>query len=130
MLLLVSAAFAVPQAPTVVDLHGRGALDAAFESAADEFDVPKPILMAIGWEATRWNPDAASAGGGWGMFDLRERDLDPSLEHAGALLEMDPNVVATDWRESVRGAAAILADPGRLSNGGTLPPQDDLLAWW
>lgn len=131
MLLLLGAALASPahdHAPTATPLPT--ALDVAFTQAAEEFQVPKPILMAIGWEATRWNPDVLSTWGGWTMFDLREGDQDPSLEHAAALLEVDPNLLVTDWRESVRGVAAILADQGRLSNGGTLPPRDDLLAWW
>lgn len=105
-------------------------LGRAFSAAADEFGVPEPLLMAIGWEATRWNPDVVSQWGGYGMFDLREGDRDPSIEHAGALLETDPNLLMTDWRLNLRGAAAILADQGRLSNGGDLPARDDLLAWW
>ena len=102
----------------------------AFEDAAAEFGVPTPILLAIGYEASHWSPDAQSRWGGWGMFDLREGDQDPSLEHAARLLEANPNVVARDWRTSIRGAAAILADQARASNGGRLPARDDLAAWW
>lgn len=127
MFLLVSAVLAAPHGD--VRPAPRNALDLAFTDAATEFEVPRALLMAIGWEKTRWNPDAVSAWGGWGMYDLREGDTDPSLEHAARLLELDPNVVGTDWRQSIRGAAAILADQARLANGGVLPPSDDLLAW-
>lgn len=127
MLLLVSAVLAAPVLEGV--RPAANPLDSAFDAAAGEFGVPKALLMAIGWEATRWNPDAVSAWGGWGMYDLREGDMDPSLEHAARLLEMDPNVVGTDWRQSIRGAAAILADQARLANGGRLPAADDLGSW-
>ncbi|MFN7146907.1 MAG: N-acetylmuramoyl-L-alanine amidase, partial [Myxococcota bacterium] len=64
------------------------------------------------------------------LFNLREGDRDPSLEHAAALLEVDPNGMIADWRLQVRGAAAILADQARLANDGRLPARGDLLAWW
>ncbi|MDP2309310.1 MAG: N-acetylmuramoyl-L-alanine amidase [Pseudomonadota bacterium] len=134
MLLLVSLAFAHPSVETPVDLRApairRNLLTAAFDAAADEYGVPKPLLMAIAWEASHFDPDVQSAWGGYGMFDLREGSQDPSLEHAAALLEVDPNVMVADWELQVRGAAAILADQGRLSNAGVLPPRADLLAWW
>ena len=107
-----------------------GALDAAFTDAAAEFGVPRSLLMAIGYEATHWRPISETPWGGWGMFDLREVELDPALEHAAALLEVDPNRLITDWRLNLRGAAAILADPGKLANGGVAPALDDWEAWW
>ncbi len=125
MLLTLSLALAAPVQRAEVN-----ALDLSFSGAAREFRVPKPLLLAIGFEASRWNPDVVSAWGGYGMFDLREGDQDPSLEHAAALLEVDPNRLTTEWPLAVRGAAAILADQARSANGGVLPPQDDLLAWW
>ncbi len=124
----VVPAQAIPQ--RAVPGFQRGALDRAVDAAAAEFGVPAPILLALGWEASHWNADVETRWGGYGLFDLREGDQDPSLEHAGALLEVDPNRIITDWRLQVRGAAAILADQARLSNGGVLPPAGDLLAWW
>jgi hypothetical protein len=105
-------------------------LERAFSAASAEFGVPQPILMAIGFEATHWNPDAETRWGGYGMFDLREGDQDPSIEHAGDLLSVDPNLLMTDWRLNLRGAAAILADQARTANGGRLPDVNDLPAWW
>ncbi len=130
MLLLASLAFAHPSAEGFAPPVRRNALTAAFEDAADEYGVPKPLLMAIAWEASHFDPDVQSAWGGYGMFDLREGAQDPSLEHASALLEVDPNAMVADWRLQVRGAAAVLADQGRLANAGVLPPRADLLAWW
>lgn len=108
----------------------RGAFTRAVDDAAGEFGVPAPVLLALGWEASHWNADVETRWGGYGIFDLREGDRDPSLEHAGALLETDPNALIADWRLQVRGAAAILADQARMANGGELPPTDELLSWW
>ena len=119
-MLFVSLALAAP--PTELEREVR--------LVADQYDVPAPILMAIAFEATRFNPDAVSQWEGWGMFDLREGDQDPSLEHGAALLGVNPNKVATDWRLSTRAAAAILAEQGRAVYGGALPDERDLLAWW
>lgn len=107
-----------------------GSLDRAVQSAAAEFGVPAPLLLALAWEASHWNPDVRSEWGGYGLFDLREGAQDPSLEHASALLEVDPNAMIGDWRLQVRGAAAMLADHGRLSNGGLLPDPADAMRWW
>jgi hypothetical protein len=130
MLLLASFALAHSPGSPKAPATPTNALSVAFDAAADEFDVPKPLLQAIAWEASHYDPDVVSAWGGYGMFDLREGEQDPSLEHAAALLEVDPNLMVATWQLQVRGAAAILADQARLANRGVLPPQDDLMAWW
>lgn len=128
MFFFASLALAAPVMDVRVAPHDP--LTAALGSAAQEYGVPEPILFALAQIGSRFNPDAWSKWGGYGMYDLREGDRDPSLEHAGALLEVDPNRIIGDWRLQIRGAAAILAEQGRASNGGILPRQDDLLAWW
>lgn len=107
-----------------------GAFQAEVAEAAAHYAVPEPILLALAYEASRFNPDIRSYWGGYGLFDLREGDEDPALEHAAALLEVDPNAMIDDWRLQVRGAAAILADQARLAGQGVAPPPDDLVAWW
>jgi hypothetical protein len=135
MLIALVAPLVLPPAlahpgPTAAAGVRRGDLTATFNAAADEFSVPAPLLYAIAWEASRFDPEIESVWGGYGLFDLREGERDPSLEHASALLEVNPNRMIEDWRLQARGAAAILADQARLSNGGVLPPSDDLMAWW
>lgn len=130
MLLLLSTAFAHPPLALRAPPAAPAALRASFQSAASEHGVPESVLLALAWEASRFDPDVRTKWGGYGLFDLREGDRDPSLEHASALLEVDPNAMIADWRLQVRGAAAILAAQARLANGGQLPPTDDLLAWW
>ncbi len=106
-------------------------LEQVMEQAAVAEAVPTPVLMAIAYEASRFDPGVVSRSEGWGMFDLHEGDQGPSLEKAAAELEVDPNLLITDWKLSVQGTAALLASYGRLSTGGkSTPPVDDLLAWW
>lgn len=105
------------------------AFDATVTAAAHEFHVPRDLVVAIGWEATHLDPDAVTRWGGWGMYDLREGDQDPSLEHASALLSVNPNTMAKDWHLATRGVAAVLAEHALAANGGVLPAVDDLMAW-
>src|SRR5688572_29617828 len=110
MLLFASLAYALPIATQSLPngsgpSAARSELSVTFDAAAEEFGVPKALLMALAWEASHFDPDVVSAWGGYGMFDLREGDLDPSLEHASALLEVDPDAMIADWRLQVRGAA-------------------------
>lgn len=106
------------------------ALEDAFRDAAREHEVPRPLLEAIAWEATRFNQEARTIWHGYGMMDLVEGDRQPSLEQAAILLEVSPDLLIRDFRWNIRGAAALLAWQARLSNGGVLPDDDDLLAWW
>lgn len=133
----VPAAAAAPAGPPRADVAVRavaplqaGAFARAIDAAAAESAVPAPLLLALAWEASHWNPDVESEWGGYGLYDLREGSQEPALEHAAALLEADPNAMIADWRLQVRGAAALLADEARLANGGVLPPAADLRGWW
>ncbi len=101
-----------------------------FHRAALEFGVPEEILLALAFEASHFQPAVESEWGGYGLFDLREGQTEPALEHAAALIETNPNGMIRDWRLQVRGAAALLADEARLANGGILPSAADLPAWW
>lgn len=130
MLGLLSVLMAASPSPVVYHQPAPTLLEQRVDVAADRFHVPAKLVLAIAFEASHFNPDAQSAWEGWGMFDLREGDQDPSLEHGAALLSENPNRVATDWELSIDAAAAILADQARLSNGGVLPDSQDLLAWW
>lgn len=116
-LLLVSAALAGP-------LSQRD-----FTAAAAEFDVPEPLLLAISYEATRWDSDAASAWGGYGPFDLGE-DGFRDVEDAAALLDMSPDRLIKEPAQNVRGAAALLARQGARAAHGHAPDPRALADWW
>jgi hypothetical protein len=124
--LLVSVAL-VPAASAAPDAE----LQRAFSDAAADHAVPEPLLLALSWEASHWRPDAVSAWGGVGLFDLREADQGGvSVEDAAVASGRSPDALLVDPVAQIDGAAAILADHARRANGGALPPDDDLLAWW
>ncbi|MFT5683293.1 MAG: soluble lytic murein transglycosylase-like protein, partial [Myxococcota bacterium] len=104
-------------------------LPRAFAEAADEFGVPEPILLALAYEASGWQPDVASQWGGYGLFDLREPgEGGMDVETAAMLLDRSPDDLIDDPIHNIRGAAALLAEAASI--GGELPETDDLLAWW
>ena len=105
-------------------------LPRAFADAAAEHGVPESVLLALAWEASHWRVDAASAWGGHGLFDLRdEPGGGPTIEWVSRVSGLGPADLLHSPRASVRGAAALLAQAARASNGGVLPPVDDLMAW-
>lgn len=130
MSILAFFALAVPFADAAPGRRPALAGEPVFRRAASEFGVPEEILLALAFEASHFNPDAESQWGGYGLFDLREGETEPALEHAAALIEVNPNLMARSWQIQVRGAAALLADEARLANHGALPPADNLTAWW
>lgn len=104
-------------------------LPRAFTDAASEFGVPEPVLLALAFEASGWQPDVASQWGGYGLFDLREPgEGGMDIEQAAMLLDRSPDDLIDDPRHNIRGAAALLAEAAAVD--GELPPVDDLLAWW
>ena len=129
--LLTFAAQFAAAAPDRGQQLGSETVDATFTAAAAEYAVPVELLYALGWEASHLSPDAVSAWGGYGMFDLRENDEigGPSLERAAALISVNPNVVRDDWRLATYAVAALLAEQASEINGGRLPPISELDAW-
>jgi len=111
-------------------------LEPHFQAAAAEFQVPQELLMALAWEASRWDAEVTSAWGGYGLFDLREEDGDfgPRIEDAAILLGISPDEIIADPRQQIRAAAAMLARSAAIAHGssgreGRLPDVDDLGAW-
>ena len=114
------------------NVAAAGSLNPVFEQAAAEYGVPAPLLMALAYEASRLEPTATSAWGGYGLFDLREDDESdgPGIEQVSMLLGVSPDVVRADVDAQVRGAAALLAWHAKnLSDDGSLPPVEALEDW-
>lgn len=118
---------------------GRMAL---FASAAEEFDVPVSVLVALSYHETRLMPhDGTSIDGGYGLMDLRTytpaqvsgrdgRKVAPApkkpadyytLDHAVKLLGKPVGQLQTDDRQNIRGAAAVLAATAKQLHNGKLP---------
>src|SRR4051812_9145407 len=67
-LLLVGAG----SASALVQQATAGRRQAAFTAAAEEFNVPANLLLAISYNETRWQPSAtATIDGGYGVMGLR-----------------------------------------------------------
>jgi len=117
LLLTVAAQAATPDLPS------------AMSAAAERHGVPEKLLLALSWEASRWDAERASAWGGYGLFDLRD-GASPSLEAAAMAADLDPDDVLARPDLQIDAAAALLAAHGARLGNGVAPPSDDLLAWW
>ncbi|MCB9761586.1 MAG: N-acetylmuramoyl-L-alanine amidase [Alphaproteobacteria bacterium] len=108
-----------------------GAFDPQFAAAAEEYQVPEPLLKALAFEASRMNPNVATPWGGYGLFDFREDNetFGPGIEQVSMLIDVSPDDVIAEPALQIRGAAALLAWHARNANGGALPDADDLEAW-
>jgi hypothetical protein len=115
---------------------------ASFRAAAKEFGVPVSLLLAIGYNESRWEPHGTlpSADGGYGLMNLTTRTFAVAsaqgkgiprqvtlvkthytLDEAARLLHVPAATLKTSEAENVRGAAAVLAGYARRLDGGRLP---------
>lgn len=81
-----------------------------FEKASDEFNVPKPLLMALGWGESHWSmrygqPTIDHA---YGIMGLCSREDFDSLAQAANLIGLAPDMLKYDPESNIRGAAALL----------------------
>ncbi len=107
--------------------RGTSPLEATFEAAAAEYQVPVAVLKAIGYVETRLGrTGGASMTGGWGVMHLVERDDWNMLERAAARTGVDPARLKVDPHANIRGAAAVLRDLADQSfrQYGDLSPND------
>ncbi|MBS2024043.1 MAG: N-acetylmuramoyl-L-alanine amidase, partial [Deltaproteobacteria bacterium] len=125
-------------APEPADL---GAVQKALHAAADEYGVPRALMVAIGWVDSRlsMNAGAPSVDGAYGVFHLvdGESAADPngrsraqSLKLASRLTGLSETALRADLQANARGAAALLrAEMDRLE--GQYPDlRDDSLGDW
>jgi N-acetyl-anhydromuramyl-L-alanine amidase AmpD len=89
----------------------------AFEDASLEFSVPVDILKGIAfvesrWSQTNWQEGNVSCLGippSFGIMGLRDDDwFGHSLIEAALLIDSSRDVLKSDYRENIRGAAALL----------------------
>lgn len=105
-------------------------LDTAFTSAARSHDVPKDLLIAVGWSETRLDGHQGrpSQDNGFGPMHLVSNSDHRTLDRAAALTGHDRAELTTDGAANIDGAAAVLdelADQARLSDAD----RDDPAAW-
>ncbi|MFD3163444.1 N-acetylmuramoyl-L-alanine amidase [Herpetosiphon sp. NSE202] len=117
-------------------------LQAAFDQAAAEFDVPSELLLALSYNLSRWEQHSGqpSTSGGYGVMHLTQIDLSAwqtskgldwatpfkqpaefqTLARAARLIDQPTSALINDPVQNIRGGAALLAEYSRSINP-TLP---------
>ena len=108
-------------------------LDEEFRSAATEYDVPRELLLAMGytntyWEmppptATDYEPGDLHGHGTYGVMQLQQNPSRDTLGRAAELTGLSERDLKNSRAANVRGGAAVLAEIA----GGTKP--DGLDGW-
>jgi hypothetical protein len=144
----VTAGLLLSTAPAHAAEDPDTAVQRTFESAAAEFGVPAPLLMATSYQLTRWEDHHGeqSRAGGYGPMHLTEVDVarlreeNPKLREladhpalhtlpeAAELVGVPAETLKRDPEQNVRAGAALLAARAKNLGGGELP--NDLGAWY
>ena len=80
---------------------------------ADDVDVPAPLLAALVWHGSRFDPDLPEGWGGFGPLGLRE----PVLHLAASASGLDDERVATDPAANLTAGAALLRQQALIAHG-------------
>ncbi|BCJ66824.1 hypothetical protein GCM10009779_25830 [Polymorphospora rubra] len=106
-------------------------LTAAFEAAADRYDVPRDLLAALGYAETRLDghDGAPSASNGYGVMHLTSNPNVRTLDEAAALTKVPVAELRTDTAANVAGAAAVLRSYADAA-GLTAVQRDDVGRWY
>ncbi|MFC4060589.1 N-acetylmuramoyl-L-alanine amidase [Planomonospora corallina] len=85
-------------------------LSAAFDRAAAEYDVPRDLLIALGYAETRLDDHGGepSASGGYGVMHLVSNPTTHALEKAAELTGLPVAELRSDTPANVLGGAAVL----------------------
>ncbi len=104
---------------------------AEFEEAAERYNVPVKLLLAMGYVNTRWEmppPEASDhkpgnphGRGAYGIMQLVKNDEEDTLGEASRLTGISEEDLKTDRRSNIFGGAALLAEaegekPARLGD--------------
>jgi hypothetical protein len=91
-----------------------------FEAAANEYDVPVELLLAVGYTNTRWAMPPASAAtyekgdihgqGVYGVMALEQNPSSDTLGKAAKLTGLSETVLKVERAANVAGGAAVLSD--------------------
>ncbi|MFJ3582815.1 peptidoglycan-binding protein [Streptomyces sp. NPDC090127] len=116
----------VAAAPAVHDT-----VDRSFTRAGVEFDVPRDLLVAIGYGESRLDSHGGqpSHANGYGMMHLVSNPRSRTLERAAELTGETPDALRRSTAANIRGAAAVLRSyADRLGLGAD--DRDDASAWY
>ncbi len=103
----------------------------AFDAAADEFGVPRDLLVTIAYAETRFNDHAGepSIANGYGLMHLVDNNVVQTLPLAASLLGVSEAQLKQDMVQNIRGGAAIL-DWYANEAGLNRTARQDLAEWY
>ncbi len=109
-LVVLSACGGEPEQGVAPTTQRTAPLEAVFQSAAREYQVPVGVLKAVGYVETRLSLQAnlESGSGGVGVMQLARRDGVDHLADAAKLTGVSEGRLRVDPAANVRGAAAVL----------------------
>ncbi|MFI7674565.1 N-acetylmuramoyl-L-alanine amidase [Actinophytocola sp. NPDC049390] len=108
-----------------------GSVNAAFARAAHEFDVPRDLVVAVGYGETHLDGHGGepSQDNGYGVMHLVSNPSRQTLELAAELTGESTDVLKKDTAANIRGGAAVLrslADEAGMSG----EQRDRIAAWY
>ncbi|MEV4754255.1 N-acetylmuramoyl-L-alanine amidase [Micromonospora sp. NPDC049559] len=108
-----------------------GPLAVAFAGAAARYDVPRDLLVALGYAETRLDGHggAPSASGGYGPMHLTSNPKVRTLDEAAARTGLNRAALRTDPAANITGAAAVLRSYADAA-GLTAAQRADLAHWY
>jgi len=105
-------------------------LQTYFQSASIEFNVPTPILEALGYIETHWQPIPNIPGRSpMGLRDDPGRFND-NLDSAAKLIGKPSDTLENSPYQNIRGAAAFLSHLRDEANINSVVVTDSLVSWW
>ncbi|SCF34897.1 N-acetylmuramoyl-L-alanine amidase, partial [Micromonospora chaiyaphumensis] len=127
----LTGAVAGPSAPATAGPAARSALDSAFLRAAGEFDVPRDVLVAVGYGETRLDAHEGkpSQANGYGVMHLVSNPTQHSLERAAELTGEPVARLKTITPANIRGGAAVLREFAD-AEGLTAADRSRVAAWY
>ncbi|THA62117.1 N-acetylmuramoyl-L-alanine amidase [Streptomyces sp. A0958] len=128
---LTATVLAATGTPALAATDTGHPMDRAFERAAEEFDVPRDLLAAVGYGETRLDGHAGrpSQANGFGVMHLVSNPAHHTLERAAALTGEPLAALRSDNGANILGGAAVLRGYADTL-GLDARDRDDLDAWY
>jgi N-acetyl-anhydromuramyl-L-alanine amidase AmpD len=110
---------------------GGGRLNTAFAQAAQEFGVPRDLLVTVAYAETHFDDHNGepSMDNGYGMLHLVQNNQADTLNVAASILGVSTDVIKVDSVQNIRGGAAVLrryADEQGLNEAA----RSDMAQWY
>ncbi len=104
-------------------------LESYFQSASSEFNVPAPVLEALGYIETHWQP-IPNIPGRSPMGLRNDSRFNYNLDSAAKLIGKSVRTLEDSAYENIRGAAAFLSHLRDEANADSTVVTDSLQTWW